>query len=80
MIVLGKVLHSLREGIDFDGVVISSLFFADDLVLISGTMKHGLERMLHVVGRFCEGMHMKLPVSKLSLFQGVLQTPGDGRR
>ena len=32
---LGRVLHTLREGIDFDGVVISALFFADDLVLIS---------------------------------------------
>ena len=32
---LGKVLHSLRKGIAFDGVVISALFFTDDLVLIS---------------------------------------------
>ena len=47
---LGKVLHSLQEGIDFDGVVISALFFADDLVLIFRTKKRGLERMLRVVG------------------------------
>ena len=32
---LGKVLHSLPKGIAFDGVVISALFFTDDLVLIS---------------------------------------------
>ena len=47
---LGKLLHSLCKGIDFDGVVIFALFFADNLVLISQTKKHGLERMLRVVG------------------------------
>ena len=57
---LGKVLHSLCEGIDFDGVVISAIFFADNLVLISRTKKCGLKRMLHVVGRFYEGIQMKL--------------------
>ena len=63
-------MHSLREGIDFDGVVISALFFADDLVLISRTKKRGLERMPRVVGRFCEGMHMKLAVSKTVIISG----------
>ena len=61
---LGKVLHSLCKDIDFDGVVISALFFADDLVLISQTKKCGLEQMLRVVGRFCEGMQIKLAVLK----------------
>ena len=52
-------MHSLQEGIDFDGVVISALFFADDLVLIFRTKKRGLERMLRVVGRFCEACRLK---------------------
>ena len=67
---LGKVLHSLCEGIDFDGVVISSIFFADNLVLISRTKKCGLKRMLHVVGRFYEGMQMKLAISKTVIISG----------
>ena len=68
---LGRILHSLQEGIDFDGVVISALFFADDLVLISRTKKRGLERMLRVVGRFCEGMQMRLAVSKTVIISGA---------
>ena len=67
---LGKVLHSLREGIAVDGVVIYELFFTDDLVLISRTKKRGLERMLCVVGRFCEGMQMKLAVLKTVIISG----------
>ena len=67
---LGAALHSLREGIDFDGVVISALFFADDLVLISRTLKRGLERMLRVVNRFCLGMHLKLAVNKTVIISG----------
>ena len=38
---LGAALHSLHEGIDFEIVIISPLFFADDLVLISRTRKRG---------------------------------------
>ena len=71
---LGKVLHSLHKGIDFDGVVISALFFTDNLVLISQTKKRSLERMLCVVGCFCEGMQMKLAVSKRVIISGEHQT------
>ena len=67
---LGAALHSLREGVDFDGVIISALFFADDLVLISRTLKRGLERMLRVVNRFCLGMHLKLAVNKTLIISG----------
>ena len=45
-------------------------FFADDLVLISRTLKRGLERMLRVVNRFCLGMHLKLAVNKTVIISG----------
>ena len=61
---LGNFLHSLQEGVNFDGLVVSALFFADDLVLISPTRRRGMERMFRAVQRFCAGMHMRLAVSK----------------
>ena len=61
---LGTVLHSMKEGVNFDGVVLSALFFADDLVLISRTKRRGMESMLRSVNRFCQGMDMKLAVEK----------------
>ena len=61
---LGNFLHSLQEGVDFDGLVVSALFFADDLVLISRTRRQGMERLFRAVQCFCAGMHMSLAVSK----------------
>ena len=61
---LGVSLHGMREGVNFEGEVISALFFADDLVLISRTKRRGMERMLKAVQRFCVAMHMKLSVEK----------------
>ena len=61
---LGTVLHSMKEGVNFDGVILSALFFADDLVLISRTKRRGMENMLRSVNRFCLGMDMKLAVEK----------------
>ena len=61
---LGNRLHAMKEGINFDGQVISALFFADDLVLISRTKVRGMERMLREVSRFCHGVYMKLSVDK----------------
>ena len=54
----------MKEGINFDGQVISALFFAEDLVLTSHTKPRGMERMLRVVSKFCEGMDMRLAVEK----------------
>ena len=72
---LGKVLHALREGVHFDNCVISALFFADDLILISRTRLKGMERMFKVVQRFCSAMSMKLAVSKtVILSNGPAQT------
>ena len=63
---LGKVLHSMKEGINFNGLIISALMFVDDLVLISRTRIQDMNRLLHVVHRFCQDMHMKLSVDKQS--------------
>ena len=61
---LGKALHSMKEGINFEGLIISALMFADDLVLISRTRIRGMNRLLHAVHRFCQDMHMKQSVDK----------------
>ena len=61
---LGKVLHSLKEGVGFNGVVVTALFFADDLVLISRTKVRGMNKLLKVVNKFCQDMNMKLAVDK----------------
>ena len=59
---LGKVLHSMKEGVVFDGVVVFALFFADDLVLISRTRIRGMNNLLKAVDRFCKDMNMGLAV------------------
>ena len=61
---LGERLHAMKEGVNFNGQVISALFFADDLVLISRTRVRGMERMLKEVSRFCKCMHMRLSIEK----------------
>ena len=42
---LGKALHAMKEGINFEGVIISALMFVDDLVLISRTRIRGMNRL-----------------------------------
>ena len=69
---LGEKLHAMKEGINFNGQVISALFFADDLVLISRTKVRGMEHMLGEESRFCHGVHMKLSIEKtIILFNGM---------
>ena len=59
---LGKVLHSMKEGVHFNGVYITTMFFADDLVLISKC--RGMDRLLKAVHKFSTDMDMKLAVEK----------------
>ncbi len=59
---LGKVLHSMNEGVQFNGVTITALFFADYLLLISRTKCRGMSRISNAVQRFCVDMDMKLAV------------------
>ena len=65
--------HAMKEGINFNGQVISALFFADDLVLISWTKVSGMERMLREVSRFCHGVYMKLSVKKTIILSNGTQ-------
>ena len=57
-------LHGMKEGVNFEGEIISTLFFADDLILISRNKRRGMERLLHAVNRFCVAMKMQLSVEK----------------
>ena len=61
---LGKVLHSMKEGVQFIGVTITALFFSDDLLLISRTKPRGMSRLSNAVQRFSLDMEMKLAVVK----------------
>ena len=61
---LGNTLHASRLGVTIGNEVITALFFADDLVIISCTAKTGMDRLLEIVARYCNGMNMKLAVSK----------------
>jgi len=44
--------------------LITALFFADDLVLISGTPKTGMIKLLKLVNNFCKDNKMSLATSK----------------
>ena len=60
----GDVLHVIKEGVSIEGVVISALFFSDNLVLISRIKQRRMERMLGTVYRFYTSMKMTLAVEK----------------
>ena len=61
---LGEKLYAMKEGVNFNGQVISALFFADDLVLILRTKVTGMEHMLKEVSRFSRGVYVKLSIVK----------------
>ena len=61
---LGDALHNSKLGFRLGDIVLSAIFFADDLVLIAGSPKHAMDRLLVIVTRFCKDMYMKLAVSK----------------
>ena len=69
---LGRVLHSMKEGVNFSGVAGSALLFADDLVLISRTRIRGMNKLLRTVHRFCTDMRMKLAVEKTVILSSGL--------
>ena len=61
---LGTKLHDSKLGIKMGTEVITALFFADDLVLISGTPKTGMNKLLKIVSNFCNDMKMELATTK----------------
>ena len=63
---LGDALHLSKLGI------ISTLFFADDLVLISSTPKTGMNMLQGIVAKFCRDMRMELSTSKTFILSNAL--------
>ena len=54
----------MKLGIQLGSVILTGLFFADDLVLISRTSCRGITSLLRLVDSFCREMRMTLAVSK----------------
>ena len=61
---LGTRLHDSKLEIKMGTEVITALFFADDLVLISGTPKTGMNKLLKIGSKFCNDMKMELATTK----------------
>ena len=61
---LGPALHYTKLGVKIGDKLVMALFFADDLVLISGTPRFGMNKLLRVVCMFCSDMKMTLATSK----------------
>jgi hypothetical protein len=64
---LGDHLHASRLGIEMGTEIITALFFADDLVLISKTPKVGMDKLIKIVSEFCEDMRMTLSPTKTNI-------------
>ena len=61
---LGVKLQLSKLGIPLGKEVLTGLFFADDLILISKTARRGMGQLLRMVDRFCKDTDMALSVSK----------------
>ena len=61
---LGVRLQQAKLGIKVGRTIVSGLFFADDLVLISKTCNRGMNKLLGIVNKFCQDMRMQLSVEK----------------
>ena len=58
------------------GMVLTRMFFVDDLILISRTPSRGMNTLLNLVDKYCREMGMALSVS----ITFVLSTGPTGRR
>ena len=63
MVEWGKELESSKVGFRIGAVVISALFFADDVLLISRTSE-GLKKLLLISTRHCKMMRMQMSTKK----------------
>ena len=61
---MGEALRNSKLGFRMGEVVLTAIFFADDLVLIAGSPTHVMDRLHEIVARFCKDMYMKLAVWK----------------
>ena len=69
---LGRAIDSTKLGVKLRNVMLTALFFADDLLLLSKTPKRGMNKLLRIVSRFCMDMHMKLETSKTYILTNAL--------
>ena len=69
---LGDELLRSPHGFNIGGVLISSLFFADDLVLLAHSAK-GLIDLISIVNRHCGQLKLRISVSKSKVI-----SPSDG--
>ena len=69
---LGDELSQSPHGFSIGGVVISCLFFADDLVLVSRSAK-GLIELISTVNRHCASLKLSISVAKSKVI-----SPSDG--
>ena len=60
---MSKDLHASNLGVLLHKVCVSSLFFADDILLVARDAD-GLRRLLEIVQQHCEDLDMKLSVTK----------------
>ena len=73
----------MKEGVNFEGEILSVIFFADDLILISRPKRRGMERLIRAVKTLCEAKIMKLAVDKTMILtagsqDSVWTVTGDG--
>ena len=61
---LGKVLQDTNLGVQLGTEIITAMFLAEDLVLVSSTPKVGMNRLLSICMEFCKDMHMTLSIPK----------------
>ena len=64
---LGIKLQESCLGIKLGSEILTGIFFADDLVLISKTSYQGMTRLLKMVDSFCRDMRLEVAVSKTYL-------------
>ena len=69
---LKRAIDSTKLGVKLGNVMLTALFFADDLLLLSRTPKSGMNKLLRIVSRFCMDMHMKLATSKTYILTNAL--------
>ena len=61
---LGRVLQDTNLGVKLGTEVITALFFADNLVLVSSTPKIGMNRLLSIYASFCKDICTALSILK----------------
>ena len=64
---LATILHEDKGGMQVGEKIISSLFFADDIILISRNKKENIERQLNIMAEWCIKWGMGISVDKTKI-------------